>query len=118
MPERVELWWWRRQFSKGDPTPYKVGDYRADWERYPVLVRQFHPDLNAGITLTQVPPAADVWLLWQCDSGHRFVATPEEQRGRPGTSRRRSTWCPECSRLAVPGRKRTKRTRPRLSYQV
>ena len=56
--------------------PYAVGQFRVDWERYPVLVRQFHPDLNHGITLTQVPPAADVYLLWQCDVGHQFVATP------------------------------------------
>ena len=44
--------------------------------------------------------AADVWLLWECDSGHRFIATPEEQRMRPGRERRRSTWCPTCSDLA------------------
>lgn len=80
--------------------PYEVGRYRAQWQSYPVLVRQYHPDLNHGITLTQVPPAADVYLLWECDAGHRFVATPTEQRQRPGTSRRRSTWCPECSALA------------------
>ncbi|TXN32052.1 zinc-ribbon domain-containing protein [Lacisediminihabitans profunda] len=101
MPERVEQWWSRRQWSKGTTVPYEIGRFRTDWERYPVLVRQYHPDLNHGITLTQVPPAADVYLVWQCDSGHRFVATPEEQRQRPGTSRRRSTWCPDCAPLAV-----------------
>ncbi|WP_394768777.1 zinc-ribbon domain-containing protein [Lacisediminihabitans sp.] len=101
MPERVEQWWSRRQWSKGTTVPYEIGRFRADWERYPVLVRQYHPDLNHGITLTQVPPAADVYLVWQCDSGHRFVATPDEQRQRPGTSRRRSTWCPDCAALAV-----------------
>ena len=77
--------------------PYPIGRFRGDWERYPVLMRQYHSDLNSGITLTQVPPAAEVYLIWQCDSGHRFVATPEEQRERPGQSRRRSTWCPECA---------------------
>ena len=101
MPERVERWWARRQWSKGAAVPYAIGSFRADWERYPVLVRQYHPDLNAGISLTQVPPAAEVLLLWQCDSGHQFVATPNEQRLRPGTSRRRSTWCPECAAGAV-----------------
>jgi very-short-patch-repair endonuclease len=97
VPEPIQWWWERRQRSKGSPLPYEVGRFRSDWERYPVLVRQFHPDLNQGIALTQVPPAADVWLLWQCDVGHLFVATPWEQRQRPGTSRRRSTWCPECT---------------------
>ena len=77
--------------------PYEVGRFRDDWQRYPVLIRQYHPDLNRGIALTQVPPAADVWLLWQCDLGHQFIATPWDQRQRPGTSRRRSTWCPECT---------------------
>ena len=104
MPENVEQWWTRRQRSKNQVVPYPIGSYRSDWERYPVLVRQYHPDLNHGITLTQVPPAADVYLLWQCDSGHEFVATPEEQRQRPGQSRRRSTWCPECATMAVPRR--------------
>lgn len=82
--------------------PYAVGSYRTDWERYPVLIRQYHPDLNGGLALTQVPPAADVWLLWQCEVGHLFIATPWEQRQRPGTSRRRSTWCPECATGAAP----------------
>jgi hypothetical protein len=97
MAEPVATWWARRQWSKGTDVPYPVGSYRGDWERYPVLVRQYHPDLNAGIALTQVPPAAEVYLVWQCDVGHLFVATPDEQRQRPGQSRRRSTWCPECA---------------------
>lgn len=101
MPESVTEWWSRRQFSKGTPQPYPVGTYRADWERYPVLVRQYLPDQNSGILLTQIPPAAEVYLLWTCDMGHRFVATPQEQRARPGGERRRSVWCPECADLAV-----------------
>jgi hypothetical protein len=126
MAEPVEQWWARRQWSKAREVPYPVGCYRSDWERYPVLVRQFHPDLNLGIALTQVPPAAEVYLLWQCDVGHRFVATPEEQRQRPGQSRRRSTWCPDCaagatqrrapspSRSLSPVRPRSHRTPVRL----
>ena len=65
-----------------------------------MLIRQYHPELNAGITLTQIPPAAEVLLLWQCDAGHLFAATPTEQRSRPGRERRRSSWCPECLALA------------------
>ncbi|MGO4535323.1 zinc-ribbon domain-containing protein [Leifsonia sp. 2MCAF36] len=102
MPESVEQWWARRQWSKGEAVPYPVGRYRSDWERYPVLIRQYHPDLNHGITLTQVPPAADVYLVWECDSGHRFVATPGEQRARPAGTRRRSVWCPQCAEAAAP----------------
>jgi very-short-patch-repair endonuclease len=97
VPEPVDGWWRRRQFSRGAAIPYAVGQYREQWQQYPVLVRQFHPDLNGGIVLSQVPPAADVWLLWQCEAGHRFIATPFEQRQRPGRSRRRSSWCPECA---------------------
>ncbi|NQX11586.1 hypothetical protein HQQ80_08115 [Microbacteriaceae bacterium VKM Ac-2855] len=99
--ESVDLWWARRQWSKGAEVPYAVGAYREAWARYPVLIRQYHADLNHGILLTQIPPAAEVLLLWVCDAGHRFAATPEEQRARPGGSRRRSTWCPECAALAV-----------------
>ncbi|WP_150307437.1 hypothetical protein [Planctomonas psychrotolerans] len=101
MPESVDAWWARRQWSKGTGVPYPVGTYREQWGRFPVLIRQYHPDLNSGITLTQVPPAADVLLVWVCDAGHRIVATPEEQRSRPGGSRRRSTWCPDCTALAT-----------------
>ena len=97
MPERVELWWARRQFSRAADVPYPVGTCREAWAAYPALIRQYHPELNAGITLTQIPPAADVLLLWQCEVGHSFAATPAEQRGRPGRERRRSAWCPECS---------------------
>ncbi len=100
MPEPVDAWWERRRASTGRPVPYPVGAYRDDWARYPVLQKQYHPDLNRGIALSQVPLAADVWLLWECDGGHRFIATPEEQRMRPGRERRRSTWCPTCSDLA------------------
>lgn len=100
MAERVELWWARRQFSRGADVPYAVGTYREAWAPYPVLIRQYHPDLNAGIVLTQIPPAADVLLLWQCDAGHTFAATPAEQRARPGRERRRSAWCPDCAVLA------------------
>ena len=102
MAERVELWWARRQFSKGADIPYPVGSYREAWAPFPALIRQYHPELNAGIVLSQIPPAADVLLLWQCEAGHKFAATPDEQRNRPGRERRRSAWCPECSALARP----------------
>jgi len=102
MSERVELWWARRQFSRGAEVPYPVGTYREAWSAYPALIRQYHPELNAGITLSQIPPAADVLLLWECESGHRFAATPDEQRSRPGRVRRRSAWCPECAGTARP----------------
>lgn len=102
MAERVELWWARRQFSKGAEVPYPVGTYRDAWAAFPALIRQYHPELNAGIVLSQVPPAADVLLLWQCEAGHAFAATPDEQRHRPGRERRRSAWCPECTQGARP----------------
>ncbi len=106
MVERVEAWWARRQFSRGADVPYAVGTYREAWAPFPMLIRQYHPELNAGITLTQIPPAADVLLLWQCEAGHLFAATPTEQRTRPGRERRRSAWCPECATLAKPPRVR------------
>jgi hypothetical protein len=111
--EPVDAWWQRRQWTKGTSIPYPVGTYRTDWERYPILIRQYHPEFNHGITLTQVPPAAEVFLVWQCDVGHVFVATPEEQRNRLGGQRRRSVWCPVCAELADPPRIRIE---PRTSY--
>ena len=102
MAEPVEAWWARRQFSRGTEVPYPVGTYREAWAPFPALIRQYHPELNAGITLTQIPPAAEVLLLWQCEVGHLFAATPREQRARPGRQRRRSSWCPECLAGARP----------------
>ncbi|KPG80264.1 hypothetical protein [Frigoribacterium sp. RIT-PI-h] len=102
MPEPIEAWWARRRTSRGLAVPYPVGSYREAWASYPVLVRQYRPEHNGGIVLSQIPPAADVWLCWLCDAGHVFVATPDEQRHRPGRERRRSSWCPECSELAAP----------------
>jgi hypothetical protein len=90
VPEPIDAWWQRRQRSRNCAVPYPIGSYRSAWERYPVLIRQYHPDLNGGITLTQIPPAAEVYLVWQCEVGHVFVATPDEQRNRPGAQRRRS----------------------------
>jgi len=113
--ETVSTWWARRQWSKGCEIPYPIGTYRSEWERYPVLIRQYHPDLNSMITLTQIPPAAEVYLIWQCDVGHIFVATPAEQRSRPGRERRRSTWCPECAALAVAKPVRAARVVPATS---
>lgn len=110
MPEHVLSWWERRRFSKGAAVPYARGTYREAWRPYPVLVRQFHPELNHGIVLSQIPPAADVLLQWECEAGHRFAATPSEQRDRPGRTRRRSVWCPDCRELAG-GRERA-RPRP------
>jgi Probable Zinc-ribbon domain len=108
VPESLDAWWARRQFSKGNPVPYPIGSFRADWERYPALIRQYHPEFNSFVTLTQIPPAAEVYLVWECEVGHRFVATPAEQRSRPSGERRRSSWCPECHELAVkrPARRR------------
>lgn len=102
MAEGVEAWWARRQFSRGTDVPYAVGTYREAWQPYPALIRQYHPEFNAGITLTQIPPAAEVLLLWQCEVGHLFAATPGEQRNRPSGQRRRSSWCPECLAGAAP----------------
>ena len=67
VPEPVDAWWERRRASTGRDVPYAVGRYFHEWHRYPVLVRQYHSDLNRGIVLSQVPLSADVWLQWQCD---------------------------------------------------
>ncbi|MGN8050216.1 hypothetical protein ACTJKO_11065 [Curtobacterium sp. 22159] len=104
MAEPVDAWWRRRQWSRGAAVPYAVGEFRAAWASYPVLVRQYHPEWNHGVVLTQIPPAAEVLLTWECDVGHVFVATPAEQRSRPGRERRRSVWCPECAVQAQPQR--------------
>jgi len=101
MAEPVDAWWKRRQFTYGVEVPYVPGRYRAAWAPYVPIIRQYHPELNHGIVLSQIPPAAEVLLLWQCGSGHLFVATPAEQRSRPAGRRRKSAWCPDCFALAT-----------------
>ena len=91
----VEQWWARRQWVTGRDVPHPIGEFRDAWAAFPRLVEQFHPDRNQELVLSQIPPAADVWLLWVCGIGHDFVATPAEQRSRPARSRR--SWCPVCA---------------------
>lgn len=100
VPESVEQWWSRRQWSTGRDVPYEIGRYRDAWAPYAALVEQFRPERNRDLVLSQVPPAAEVWLVWVCPIGHEFVATPAEQRARPGARRGGRSWCPVC---AAPG---------------
>ncbi|GAA1697264.1 hypothetical protein GCM10009792_16480 [Microcella alkalica] len=97
MPESVEQWWARRQWTTGREVPYPIGRYRDAWAPFAMLVEQFRPDRNRDLLLSQVPPAAEVWLVWMCAIGHEFVSTPAEQRRRPGRSRSNRSWCPVCS---------------------
>jgi very-short-patch-repair endonuclease len=97
VPESVERWWSRRQWSTGRTTPYAIGHYRDAWSPYTALVEQFRPERNHDLLLSQIPPAAEVWLVWVCSIGHEFVATPAEQRARPGRVRASRSWCPVCA---------------------
>lgn len=93
----MEEWWQRRQRVTGTTVPYEVGRYRDAWSPYRALVEQFRPERNGELVLSQIPPAADVYLVWVCSIGHEFVATPAEQRGRPGRARASRSWCPVCA---------------------
>ena len=93
----MEEWWQRRQRVTGTAVPYEVGRYRDAWSPYRALVEQFRPERNGELVLSQIPPAADVYLVWVCSIGHEFVATPAEQRGRPGRGRASRSWCPVCA---------------------
>ena len=97
VPVSREQWWARRQRVTGLEVPYPIGRYRDAWAPFTALVEQFRPDRNGELVLSQVPPAAEVYLVWVCAVGHEFVATPAEQRGRPGRSRSSRSWCPVCS---------------------
>lgn len=97
MPRNVFEWWARRQWATGLETPYPVGRFRDAWSPYVRLVEQYRPERNAELLLSQIPPAAEVYLVWVCTIGHEFVATPGEQRARPGARRARGDWCPVCA---------------------
>lgn len=108
MPRPVDDWWARRQWATGLVEPYPVGRFRDAWAPYVPLIGQFRPERNAELLLSQIPPAADVYLVWVCAIGHEFVATPAEQRARPGARRARGDWCPVCAApsAAAPGASR------------
>ena len=97
VPVSSEQWWGRRQRVTGLEVPYAIGRYRDAWAPFTALVEQFRPDRNGELVLSQIPPAAEVYLVWVCSVGHEFVATPAEQRGRPGRSRSSRSWCPVCA---------------------
>lgn len=97
MPQSLEQWWQRRQRVTGLDVPSPIGRFRDAWAPFTALVEQYRPDRNHDLVLSQIPPAADVYLVWVCSVGHEFVATPAEQRGRPGRSRSSRSWCPVCS---------------------
>lgn len=97
VPVSSEQWWARRRRVTGLDVPYAIGRYRDAWAPFTALVEQFRPDRNGELLLSQIPPAAEVYLVWVCSVGHEFVATPAEQRGRPGRSRSNRSWCPVCS---------------------
>lgn len=107
MPVSLEQWWSRRQRVTGLSVPYEIGRYRDAWAPFEKLVAQFRPELNLELQLSQIPPAAEVYLLWVCGIGHEFVATPAEQRARPHRPRSRRSWCPVCAEPpAVPPARR------------
>ncbi|MDO9590681.1 MAG: hypothetical protein Q7J04_06010, partial [Microcella sp.] len=97
VPFSIEQWWARRQRVTGLEVPYPIGRYRDAWAPFTALVEQFRPERNGELVLSQIPPAAEVYLVWVCSVGHEFVATPAEHRGRPGRSRSSRSWCPVCS---------------------
>ena len=97
VPRSVDEWWQRRQRVTGDEVPSPVGRFRDAWAPFTALVEQYRPDRNHELVLSQIPPAADVYLVWVCTVGHEFVATPAEQRARPGRSRSSRSWCPVCA---------------------
>lgn len=113
MPWSVEQWWRRRQRITGLAVPSPIGRYRDAWAPFTALVEQYRPDRNHELVLSQIPPAADVYLVWVCTVGHEFVATPAEQRARPGRTRSSRSWCPVCSTPSLlPPTPRWPRLRP------
>jgi len=97
VPKSLDVWWRRRQLVTGRLVPSPVGRFYEHWAPFTALVEQFRSDRNHELVLSQIPPAADVYLVWVCTVGHEFVATPAEQRGRAGRSRSTRSWCPVCS---------------------
>ncbi|GMA28430.1 hypothetical protein [Arenivirga flava] len=102
MPESVLQWWARRQRVTGAAVPYESGRFSEFWSGYRRVLAVYEPERNHGLLLSQVPLAADVYLVFNCFLGHEWVATPQEQRDRSGRDRRgRDTTCPECSRRTL-----------------
>ncbi len=97
VPQSLNQWWDRRRRVTGLEVPSPIGRYRDAWAPFTALVEQYRPDRNHELVLSQIPPAANVYVVWVCSVGHEFVATPAEQRGRPGRTRSSRSWCPVCA---------------------
>ncbi len=115
VPVSRDEWWARRQRVTGLGVPYPIGTYRDAWAPFTKLIEQFRPERNGELLLSQIPPGAEVYLVWVCAVGHEFVATPAEQRARPTRSRSNRSWCPACSTPSLlPGVSKWPRTPGRM----
>ena len=68
---------------------------------FPVVLKEFHPEKNTGITSSQVTVGSRTKIWWRCQLGHEWQATPNARLGRRDKGVIQG--CPYCSgRLASP----------------
>ena len=56
---------------------------------YPEIAAQWHPTLNAGLSLEEISPHSNKKVYWLCERGHTFEKTPDKRVAGQG--------CPYCS---------------------
>lgn len=76
----------RRGILRATP---KLGDSFAD--HFPEVAVEWHPTRNGDLAPTDVKPASNKRVWWQCVQGHEWNVSP--------SNRRRGEHCPECSDL-------------------
>ena len=68
---------------------------------FPVVLKEFHPEKNTGITSSKVTVGSRTKIWWRCKLGHEWQATPNARLGRRDKGVIQG--CPYCSgRLASP----------------
>ncbi len=75
----------------------KRGDSFAD--RHPCEATEWHSTKNAELEPTDVRPASNKKVWWQCSAGHEWQVSP--------ANRQRGERCPECSKQLIPIKRST-----------
>lgn len=89
-----KCWHVRRGILRSTPSPG-----RSFADLHPEVAAEWHPTRNADVLPSDVKPASNKKVWWQCREGHEWFVAP--------CDRRRGEQCPECSKKAAALRRAT-----------
>ena len=77
----------------------------------PALASEWHPERNGTLRPDQVMPGSNRRVWWTCSSGHEWLVSVNDRRGK-------RTGCPRCHQLRVAAGKRASEVRRSRQRQV